>query len=139
MTDWYNEECCECGIAFAFPKTLHHTLCNVKPGRNFYCPNGHSQHYVGESDKTKLRREQERNRQREVMHEDEKRRLREMVDAEKRSAAAYKGAATRMKNRAKAGVCPCCNRTFQNLARHMASQHPEAETDNVVEIGQATK
>lgn len=23
-----------------------------------------------------------------------------------------------------AGVCPCCNRTFKNLARHMAGQHP---------------
>lgn len=58
------------------------------------------------------------------------------AEAVKRSAAAYKGAATRLKNRAKAGVCPCCNRTFQNLARHMASQHPDHETDNVVELGQ---
>ncbi len=23
------------------------------------------------------------------------------------------------------GVCPCCNRTFQNLARHIAGQHPD--------------
>jgi hypothetical protein len=25
------------------------------------------------------------------------------------------------------GVCPCCNRTFQNLARHMAGKHPDYE------------
>lgn len=25
--------------------------------------------------------------------------------------------------RVNAGVCPCCNRTFQNLARHMATKH----------------
>lgn len=23
------------------------------------------------------------------------------------------------------GVCPCCNRTFKNLARHMATKHPK--------------
>jgi hypothetical protein len=22
-------------------------------------------------------------------------------------------------------VCPCCNRSFQNLRRHMATKHPE--------------
>lgn len=22
-------------------------------------------------------------------------------------------------------VCPCCNRTFQNVARHIAGQHPD--------------
>jgi hypothetical protein len=22
------------------------------------------------------------------------------------------------------GVCPCCNRTFQQLARHMKAKHP---------------
>ena len=26
---------------------------------------------------------------------------------------------------AKAGTCPCCNRTFTNLARHMASKHKD--------------
>ena len=28
-------------------------------------------------------------------------------------------------DRVKAGVCPCCNRSFQNLARHMKSKHSE--------------
>ena len=35
-----------------------------------------------------------------------------------------KAAKTKIKNRIAAGVCPCCNRTFQNLARHMKGQHP---------------
>lgn len=30
----------------------------------------------------------------------------------------------RMRNRIRNGVCPCCNRTFDNLARHMATKHP---------------
>lgn len=24
-----------------------------------------------------------------------------------------------------AGVCPCCRRSFTDLARHMSSQHPD--------------
>ncbi len=31
----------------------------------------------------------------------------------------------RKMNRVSKGVCPCCNRMFSNLARHMASKHPE--------------
>jgi hypothetical protein len=31
---------------------------------------------------------------------------------------------TKIKNRVGHGVCPCCTRSFQNLARHMASEHP---------------
>lgn len=38
---------------------------------------------------------------------------------------AQKGQNTRLKNRIAAGVCPCCNRSFQNVARHMAGQHPD--------------
>ncbi|HEX9950777.1 MAG TPA: hypothetical protein VGB53_03340 [Rubricoccaceae bacterium] len=42
------------------------------------------------------------------------------AERQKRRAAAQKGAHTRTKKRIAAGVCPCCNRTFQDLARHMA-------------------
>lgn len=30
-----------------------------------------------------------------------------------------------LRNRAAAGVCPCCNRTFEQLGRHMTTKHPE--------------
>jgi hypothetical protein len=43
----------------------------------------------------------------------------------KRSLTAHKGHTTRIKNRIAAGVCPCCNRTFKNLARHMGNKHPD--------------
>lgn len=31
----------------------------------------------------------------------------------------------RVRDRVKNGVCPCCNRTFENLARHMKTKHPD--------------
>ena len=41
-----------------------------------------------------------------------------MLEAEQR-------AKQRLLRRVKAGVCPHCHRTFQQVARHMASKHPE--------------
>lgn len=32
---------------------------------------------------------------------------------------------SRIRERVKNGVCPCCNRTFENLARHMKTKHPD--------------
>lgn len=48
-------------------------------------------------------------------------------------ARTYKGHLTRIKNRVGQGTCPCCNRQFKDLRRHMASQHPDyvnAQTRN---------
>ena len=46
------------------------------------------------------------------------------LKAEERSHSATRGHVTRQKKRAAAGVCPCCNRTFKQLARHMERKHP---------------
>ncbi len=49
---------------------------------------------------------------------------------QKNTARAFKASATRAKNklsRTKAGVCPCCNRTFKQLAAHMKNKHPAWE------------
>jgi DNA repair exonuclease SbcCD ATPase subunit len=48
-----------------------------------------------------------------------------------RDASAQRGQVTKVRNQLKrvaAGVCPCCNRTFQQLAKHMANKHPEVTT-----------
>jgi hypothetical protein len=37
-----------------------------------------------------------------------------------------------MKKRAVAGVCPCCNRHFRELERHMASKHPKYASEPMV-------
>ena len=55
----------------------------------------------------------------------EKERLARRLEFERNSKAAIKGHLTRTKKRIAAGVCPCCKRTFQDLARHMNGQHPD--------------
>jgi len=120
------EECCNCGMAFAMPREFKND--RLKRRRNdmsFYCPRGHAQHYTGESEEVKLRRERDQLKQREAYLEDMRREAEQRAEHERNRANGYKGHATRITKRAKAGVCPCCNRSFENLRRHMADQHPQ--------------
>ena len=114
-------ECGDCHIPFAIPDNLYRA--RLKDGRDFHCPNGHAIHYY-ETDNMKLRKENER-LERRLANAREDQRIAE-VDAltARRKAAAAKGVLTKARKRQAHGVCPCCNRTFPNVARHMASKHP---------------
>lgn len=104
-----------------------------RDGRSFYCPAGHRQSYQ-DSENDNVRRERDRLKQENARLEDCIRSQTSSTEFYKRQSAAMKGVATKMKNRIKVGVCPCCNRTFQDLARHMASQHKDF--DNVISIAE---
>lgn len=114
-------ETCWCGISHGVPRELvehqrrQHNANEVQMG--IYCPLGHSWIRSGKSETQREREARERAEAREQA-------LRDQLEASERQARAYKGHATRLRNRAAAGVCPCCTRTFQNLQRHMASKHP---------------
>lgn len=116
-------QCGECGIEFAVPDAFYNERKNDRPRLGWYCPNGHSRIFCeGESDK--LRRERDRLVQRLAEKDDAIRQQREQREAAERRAAAARGQVTKIKNRVGRGVCPCCNRSFENLSRHMSSQHP---------------
>lgn len=124
------ETCYSCGILFAMTKEFRDE--RLKDRRSFWCPNGHSQAYVGRTEAQKLkeqleeeRRQRQSAQQRVAYYQDEAREAKERAEHERRRANGYKGHATRITKRAKAGVCPCCNRTFKQLAQHMATQHPQ--------------
>lgn len=122
---------CWCGMPFSLPKPLHESA-RRDSAVSFYCPVGHANHFR-ESDADKYRREAQRLTQQLAMKDDEIRRERERVEQAQRSAAAYRGQVTKLRTRAKAGLCPCCNRSFQDLYRHMAAKHPGFDpAENVV-------
>lgn len=104
----------------------------------FYCSYGHSLCFPqGETEEAKLRRERDRLAQRLAEKDDRIREERDLREAAERRTAAAHGQVTKIKNRVGHGVCPCCNRTFENLARHMLSKHPDQvkpEGDNVVAL-----
>lgn len=107
-------EVCTCGVLFAAPE--HMLDKRREDGKSFYCPNGHSLVYGSENAKLKAQLQRERDRAG---------RLAARLDQTEASRRAYKGQATRIKNRVSKGVCPCCNRSFRDLARHMKSKHPD--------------
>lgn len=120
-----SESCCSCGVLFGIPSALKSTLLDNHA--NFYCPNGHPQHYIGETEAQKLSREK---KQVEADLEREKGRalhFKGKYESTERSLTATRGVVTRKKrqlDRVKNGVCPCCNRSFQNLMGHMKKEHP---------------
>lgn len=123
----YIETCCECGVPFGITQDLYKSL--QKSGDSFYCTNGHAQHYTRkreleeqlESAQAKLAEEQEAREWYATMYRKNSRELKNT----KNSLRATKAAHTRTKNRIANGVCPCCNRQFMNLHRHMETEHPD--------------
>lgn len=127
------QECCNCHVLFGMPHEWDTSL--RESHAMFYCPAGHGQHYTGKTEAQKLSEKLKEAEQRAII---EKNRLNysearlsstlDQLGATQRSLTGHKAAKTRIKNRIAAGVCPCCNRSFQNVARHMAGQHPTFAT-----------
>lgn len=116
MTTLYQrEECCTCYINFHVPTGFH--ADRVKDKRWFYCPNGHQMHYKGETEADGVRRERDRLKQQLAEKDDQI----SAVYVEKQKVEQELRA---VKKRAQNGVCPCCNRSFSALARHMKTKHP---------------
>lgn len=131
--DQYEFRCCpKCGIEYAAPKTFMEE-CKKDPSIIFHCPNGHPRHF-SESEADRLRRERDSLKQQTARLEDEARQ-------ERKRAEKAEAATKRLKKRAAAGNCPCCKRSFSNMARHMQTKHPEfrAEAVNVVPLKAARR
>lgn len=114
--------CGACGHIFGLETAYHQKLKST--GKSFYCPGGCCISY-SETDAKRLEKERE-------ARIAEQRRFADRLELEvsrrqhaERSAISQRGAMTKLKKRVGSGVCPCCNRAFQNLAAHMKGQHPE--------------
>lgn len=107
--------CNNCSIVFAVPEDW---LANRRTdGATFYCPNGHSLVFR-KTEVQKLREQLQRAEARATHAEDQR-------AAAERSRAALAGQVTKIRKRVGNGVCPCCNRSFANVHRHMRTQHPD--------------
>lgn len=120
------ETCIKCGVLFAMPETWQTEF--RKTHESFTCPAGHSQFYPGETVEEKLRKQVAQLQTSIERKEAYEETLRAEKWELKLKCAAVRGVVTRIKNRVGAGVCPCCNRTFQCLARHMTTKHPDFRT-----------
>lgn len=139
-TELVTEECCNCGMLFAVTRDFQVRKINDKT--RFYCPNGHTQSYVGQTDAQKQRERAdklERERDNEIKsrerYQEWLRTEREQHKGTERRLAATKGVVTRQKNRSKAGVCIVdgCHRHFQDLQAHMHTEHPDVAIEGTTE------
>lgn len=112
--------CAECGIEFAAPSS--YVKNRREDHKSFFCPNGHSLSYKGKSEVDRLR-ELLASKERDIEWQ---RSCRERAE---KYASAMKGQVTKIKNRVGNGVCPCCNRSFTNLQRHMHTKHPDFKSE----------
>jgi hypothetical protein len=110
-------DCITCGVTYAVPKTMWDK--QRQSGGYHHCSNGHSQGWdKTESEDARIRRERDQLKQQNARLEEEASFA--LVRAEKAEKATK-----RLKKRASAGTCPCCQRTFSNMAEHMKHQHPQ--------------
>jgi len=128
QVDLVTEECCNCGVLFAIPSELRDRLVSKKTV--FYCPNGHDQHYLGESDAAKAKRlakELEEAKEREKWALTDAQNAWRMHDDEQRARKVAEKAQRLADRRASAAMCPVdgCHRQIQQMARHLRSKHPE--------------
>lgn len=114
--------CYSCVVRFAIDEELYKR--RAEDGRSFWCPNGHQQHFT-ESEITKLKKTNANLSKRLDWAETSEQRAREQAATAKREKAAIKGQLTKTRKRIANGVCPCCNRSFANVQRHMGTQHPD--------------
>jgi hypothetical protein len=109
-------ECGSCGVQFAMTSEFQRRRTNDR--KTWYCVNGHPWVFTGPTEAQKLRTELDRTAEM-------------LLAAKLRAEAAEKDrvhvtkAHRKMRERVMNGVCPCCNRTFQNLMLHMRSEHPD--------------
>jgi hypothetical protein len=109
-------ECGECGTVHAIPAAWQRKASR-EGGHSWYCPRGHVISYSESEHARLLRRAEEADRRARAERD-----LREHTEHKLR---AQKGATTKARKRHAAGVCPVCSRSFQQVRRHMESQHPD--------------
>lgn len=117
--------CGACGVTFGLPTALLTTYRRTH--QTWYCPNGHSRYYPGESDEEKLKKALKEEEARSKQAEYSLYLRNQELAAANKTLATTRGQLTRVRKRVANGVCPDCHRHFENLEKHMKSKHtPEA-------------
>lgn len=124
-------ECFTCHVTYAIPESFYRAARKhnkAKDPDNYWsicCPFGHQWHYTGLNREQQLERDLQRQRDHAGWLASQRDQLRSSLTAQRGAATRARNERDRLKQRAAAGVCPCCNRTFKQLARHMKGQHPD--------------
>lgn len=120
---YYVVSCYACGVRFGISDDLYRVAVQEKK-RAVHCPAcGKLTEWVGKTEAQKL---QEQLALEHARHDQ----TRAELENTERRRRAIKGQLTKTKNRIAKGICPCCNRHFDNLHKHMTTEHPEFLEDH---------
>lgn len=117
--------CCHEGCGVPFGITSQFEDRRRQDHNLFYCPNGHSQLFSGKNREDLLKQELARKNEAIEYLQQANNSLHNQVTVLNYSVRAQKAAKTKIMNRVKNGVCPCCTRKFVDLQRHFQNKHPE--------------
>jgi hypothetical protein len=118
--------CCVCAIPFGVPSQYKAHLHETKD--SFYCPSGHCQSYSKSTEtlfQEKLAKLEEEKQYEIQLLKNQVHSKERLIRSKQKENVALKSKHTKFKNRVANGVCPCCNRSFENLHNHIKTQHPE--------------
>lgn len=118
--------CCSCGVTFAVPQYFRQK--RLEDRGNFWCPNGHSQAFV-ESEVQRLQKQLEAEKRNAEWWRVNSQSKDKMIKGQNIQLGKVRAKLKRTETRVGHGVCPCCNRTFVNMQRHMKTKHPDYNGD----------
>lgn len=107
--------CPACGILFAIPEIFE--KARREDGGSFFCPGGHFMSFKPWA-KEKLEEAQRQLTAARCAEADAKRALEKEREDRVKEAA-------KEKRRHASGKCPCCQRSFASLSRHIKHMHPD--------------
>ena len=110
--------CASCNVGFGI--TASFEAARRSDCESFYCPAGHKQWFPGKTDEKRI----EELKAQLATKDDLLRSTQRANHKFWRLQRAAEGRTKALKRRIAAGVCPCCQRSFENLARHMKTKHP---------------
>lgn len=115
---------CSCGGVYAITESFH--AQKHKEGGSWtcpYCQTGWG--FRGNGLNEKLRRDLARKEAEVLRQRNVNANIQDTLQTTRHQLRAEKGAKTKLKKRIADGMCPCCDRHFQNVHRHIKNQHPE--------------
>lgn len=114
--------CYKCGITFAVPQ--YFKTKRQEDTETFWCPNGHNQAYV-KSEAQKLREQLAEEKRNSEWWQNVAKSRESQIKGANIQLGKVKAKLKRTEIRVSNGVCPCCNRSFTNVRRHMKTKHPD--------------
>jgi len=110
--------CGHCGMPFLIPSERYDAL--VARNGSFYCPNGHSRTFIGETEETKLKKQFAKEK---AELEGKARNLHyKLIETEKNRVKLYNQLRASAKKK-----CPHCPGSYIHLTGHIQRQHGKKE------------